>query len=127
MENFDREELISICENAVVSFQDWNDRDSYSAQVQLSDIYHMLKCGFKYQTQIDNETIWINFIDISEEDKKNYRTKNYSLNIDSREDYLEEYGYDSEMFDAFGISLEHPQGYIPTREKLNKMNGKDWY
>ena len=34
-----REELVNICERSVVPYGSWSDRDSYSAQVNVADIY----------------------------------------------------------------------------------------
>ena len=58
-----------------------------------------------------------------------------SLQIDSREDYCEwyknEYGeeFDGEMFESGGIhwNENYFTTYMPTKERLEKVDGEDWY
>lgn len=147
--NLNRETLISICERAVVPYTSWSDRDSYSAQLQLSDIFSLLKSGSNYKLKIENEhTIWIDFIDLTEEHIEN--ASKYYLNIDSRDDYFEEYGYENEMFDGYGLDYNdlnsnqwdykdidnddftrvykgYIGGYLPTEKRLEDSDGEDWY
>lgn len=146
-----RDDLIQICEDAVVPFTSWSNRDSYSAQVNLQEIYAFLKIGAEYDLSIENEhTIWVTFKNVTKEEIE-HCWENY-LNIDSRDEYFEEYGYDSEMFDSSGLNINknlyktyfndldendpknfqdiytgHIGGYLPTRERLNKSRGDDWY
>jgi hypothetical protein len=61
-----REELMKICEDYIVPCSEWNNRDSYLSQVQVSDIY------------------------------------------------------DYKVGDYIG-------GYLPTIERLNEVDGGDWY
>jgi len=127
---YTRDELISICEDGVVKWQDWGDRDSYMAQVQLSDIYSLLRVGAEYDCQVENDrTIWIDFHNVTNEmidDAKNYR-----LDYDDREKYLEEHDYDYEMFDGKGLDIKYDRteysGYMPTRTRLKETQGGDWY
>lgn len=75
------------------------------------------------------------------------------LNIDSIDDYFEEFGYDNEMFNSNGWSYDIDQnlferyiakdendpldlieiykgiltGYIPTQKRLDEVVGEDWY
>ena len=129
LSSYTREELIQLCEDAVVPFMKWNDRDSYSAQKQLSDIYGLLKigCDFEIDDDTNDRMINITFKNLTNEQKNNYW--NYSLPIDSKDSYLEEFGYDSEMFDSDGININsnYIGGYIPTRKRLDDSNGEDWY
>ena len=146
-----REDLISICERSVVSYRAWDNRDSYSAQVNVADIYKLLKggCDFKYNIENDR-TIWVSFINVTREQLD--EAKSHNLNIDSIEDYFEEYGRSSEMFYGYPFSVEenlfktitvddeanddilsmeyytgHLGGYLPTELRLREANGGDWY
>ena len=146
-----REELINICEQSVVSYGSWSDRDSYSAQVNVADIYKLLKggCDFEYNIE-NNRTIWVSFINVTKEQLD--EVENHYLSIDSIEDYFEEYGRDSEMFYGYPFSIkkdafktvaiddkekgdiffmecytEHLGGYLPTEARLKEANGDDWY
>ena len=136
MRNPTRKELISICEAAVVPYQKWNNRDSYAAQVNLDSIYKGLNAGVKYTLtpemnhSLGYESTYI--ISFKKPTKKQMSNLcSYSLNIDSREDYFAEFGYEGEMFDGNGIdwnnSYDYRCGYMPTRKKLNEINGEDWY
>jgi len=54
-----REELIEICEDAVVPCEKWNNRDSYFAQILIQDIYAMLKANVKYTIKQEDKTLFI--------------------------------------------------------------------
>ena len=126
-----RNELISICKDAVVHHTKWRDRDSYSAQVNLQSIYEGLTAGLSYtiDDETDARTIWISFdqpIDFDKLKKGEY------LNISSREDYFNECdpGYETEMFNGSGIDFRssYTGAYMPTRERLESVGlGNDWY
>ena len=146
-----REELIDICERSVVSYGSWSNRDSYSAQVNVADIYKLLKGGCDFEYNIENDrTIWISFINVTKEQLD--ESNSHHLNIDSIEDYFEEYGRDSEMFNGYPFYVkedafktvaikdkekgdiflmecytEHLGGYLPTEARLEEANGDDWY
>lgn len=125
-----RDKLISICERSVVLFQEWNNRDSYIAQVQLVDIHRLLSIGVEFETKIENDTIYISFINISEQQKKEYRGYGCMLQIDSLDDYFEEFGRDNEMFEGNGLDIDSKygcSGYLPTEKRLEETNGEDWY
>lgn len=128
---YSREELISICEAAVVHCTDWCNRDSFGAQNQLNDIYEGLTAGFEYEiTEVDkiNGTIWINFISLPGVYPRNCQY----LDTCSLEDYFEtcDPERETEMFNNSGIdwgSTGWKGGYLPTREKLIIFEGDDWY
>lgn len=124
-----REELIQICLDAVVPFTKWNDRDSYSAQVNIQSIYAGLIGGCEFKVSIKEDTIDICFEPPTKEQKQAFRY----LEIDSREDYFQwmsEQGEDDPtMFDGSGIDWNSTYlcGYLPTRQRLEKVSGGDWY
>ncbi len=136
--NLTRNELISICESGVVPCEDWQDRDSFSTQVQLSDIYGLLCAGAEYTAKVDEygETIWIDFPNLPE----NFGTVvSQQLHHDDREDYfaLDWVDDDDEMFIGNGLGYndydykvgDRVGGYMPTRKRLeDTMDSRgDWY
>ena len=124
--NLERNELISICEDAVVSCTEWTDRDSASAQSNVSELYSRFKAGINFTAKIEGETIWVQFESPTKE-QKDLLLSNY-LPIDSVEDYREKVDpdYEDEMFEP-GMPDVYTDlhGYLPTRERL-VIDG-DWY
>ena len=127
-----REDLIKLCEDAVVPCSKWDNRDSYSAQVNIQDAYKGLTGGVPYKYTIeDYGIISIAFEQPTKEQRKAFK----HLEIDSLEDYIdwheEQYGKDSryEMFDSHPVNWKenYLSAYIPTRERLIEANGNDWY
>jgi len=132
MKVYRREELIEICEDAVVPCENWDNRDSYSAQVNIQSIYALLKANVKYVVYQEDETLWIEFGPITKEDVKECRK--YYLGIDSIDDYFNLKDVNNEeMFYAYGLSIsnenigEKIRMYMPTRKRLQEVSGKDWY
>jgi len=133
-----RDELISICEDAIVPWQNWQNRDSGSSQYLVTDIYSLLKAGCDYEVTIENgETIWITFIDVTYDIVRD-AIDNYNLYCDDIDEYKEANPED-EMFYGYGLSLGeisvknindgnyHLSGYLPTRKRLKESDGEDWY
>lgn len=146
-----REDLISTCERSVVSYGNWSNRDSYSAQVNVADIYKLLKGGCDFEYYIENDsTLWISFINVTREQLD--EAEHHYLQIDSIEDYFEEYGREDEMFNSYPFSIDEKLfkmttidnedksdvlivecytgylgGYLPTEQRLKEANGGDWY
>lgn len=124
---FTREDLIKICETAVVPFRNWNNRDSYSAQVNVDSVYKGLKAGVKFTIEATQNVIWIYFKKPTKKQKD--ILYDFCLPIDSIEDYFAEFGYDSEMFTGYGIDWNESYliGYLPTTKRLEEADGEDWY
>lgn len=120
-----KEQLIELCEKSVVRCSNWHDRDSYSAQVNVQNIYRGLMLNLDYTLTIDDDyqSITVNFINCN---KTQPDADKYNLDIDSLDDYFELRGSDSEMFyrssefDSWG-------GFLPTAERLQEADGSDWY
>lgn len=132
-----RDELISICEDSIVGFHNWMNRDSYSSQVLVADIYALLNTGADYIVTNENDhTLWITFQNVTLENIKDMDL--YYLAHDSLDEYKEEYP-DDEMFDGHGLNINHYNktqtdiditflhGYLPTRKRLQENEGEDWY
>lgn len=135
---FSRDELISICKDAVVHHTKWQNRDSYSAQKGIQSIYKGLTAGLKFRVvtkKIDpdyhsNErTLIIEFLQPINFDKLE---TGLHLDISSREDYFKYCcpDYECEMFDGDGIDFQSrfTKTYMPSRQKLESVGtGNDWY
>jgi len=125
-----KEELISLCERAVVPCEEWQDRDSAIAQSNVYDIYERLVCDIPYTLRVEESTIWIDFEKPDEEGLKRLHSPHMVLNIESVEDYREKVDpeYEDEMFEPYPISYEEQDsGYLPTEKRLSEGNSEDWY
>lgn len=108
---YTREELIKICEKAIVDVSKWQNRDTPSSQESVGRLWALLKsnCPFKilYDTHglcTNEQTIW-----------------------------LEVYWPQFSHFDWVGFDLEdittlHSESfYIPTLKRLEAYENNDWY
>lgn len=101
--DYTREQLIDICERAIVPQDKWSDRDSASAHEKVGISYVYLKAGVEFDIvdedeilQPDEFTIWIKF-----------KVKGFN--------YTEMGEYDVATC------------YIPSEKALDKAKGEDWY
>lgn len=114
--DYTREELIAICERAIVPQDKWNDRDSCSAQIGVGTALVLLKSGCKFRVMTrategdakhalvtDEETIWLEFW------VHNFKWFEYG---------------DEDQPDGF---LHEDHIYLPTPKRLDKAAGNDWY
>ena len=108
--DYTREELITICEQAVVPHDEWWDRDSYGAQCGVGKLWALLKAGCTFNIESPNgdpattdHTIWV----------RTFAT-GFSWFENAHEDYADDY-LESELF------------YLPTPERLEVRTGTDWY
>jgi hypothetical protein len=95
-----REEIIAICDRAVVQHDKWSDRDSYSAQEQVAMLRALMLagCDFEMDTHMSHNDgiVWVR--------------------VACRTFTAFEYGeMGSETF------------YIPTIARLEDTAGEDWY
>lgn len=105
MKEYTREDLIKICDLALVKEEDWNDRDSYDSQIKVGQLRQLLLCGCEFKVMYDDgncstddETIWL-----------------YT--------YAKDFGY----FDYRDNEKLEEHYYIPTLKRIEEVNGKDWY
>ena len=103
-----REELIKLCRQGVVPHEKWWDRDSASAQRQLGECRQLLECGCDFRVLVGDSTS--DRACISDEDT-------WWVDIEYR-------GF---MNFEVGGSLEVDTFYVPTKERLDLANGRDWY
>lgn len=97
MHKYTREELINLCLAGSVPQDKWHNRDSARAQMQLGENLMLLMAGCDFT--------------VTEVRKKtiwvDFEVKGF--------DWFEEHIMSSEF------------GYIPTQERLDEVNGEDWY
>lgn len=101
-----RAELVSICEAAIVPMDHWHDRDSAQAHEGVGRAWAMLRAGAPFHVitegdlcVTDDETIWV---EIEWEDFNRFE---WGDDVDRK----------SETF------------YLPTRARLERTLGHDWY
>lgn len=109
--DYTREELIAICEQAVVPRNKWRDRDTPGTHEKLGLCWVMLKAGLPFSIHppatsqsdrgcfTDERTIWL------------------SVEWPSFSDF--EYGT--------GMNENSDTFYLPTPARLSQANGGDWY
>jgi len=101
---YSRDELLELCQKAIVPEEQWRNRDSPSAQEQLGICHHLLKCGCTFyiltigDTATNDRTIW--------------------LSIEWKSFASFEYGEGHRQDRRF---------YLPTEQRLKDTEGKDWY
>ena len=100
---YTRQQLIDLCREAKVLYNDWSNRDSFSAQqnVLMAGLLLESGCEFKVLTKenaegsgcvTDDNTVWIEISYDDWEDGERWHTH-----------------------------------YIPTQKRLNDNRGRDWY
>lgn len=106
MTEYTREDLIAICEKAVVPVDKWRNRDSASAQTQLGKCWALLSAGADFTvsqtgTSTGGRTIW----------------------LDIEWPGFKAFEYGSADRDVW----ESGTFYLPTPARLAEADGKDWY
>lgn len=102
---YTREDLITICEQAVVPESKWLDRDSHRSQCKVGEAWALLKAGCDFKVlysgvcATDDKTIWI---EIYAEDFNRFE---WGREVDKWEETY----------------------YLPTRKRLEARPGQDWY
>lgn len=109
---YDRDELVAICEAALVPKDRWRDRDSYGAQKGVATAWMLLRTGhdFTVLTRPEGET-------------------GRGCFTDDRTIWLEIGPIRGFMAVELGMEdgAEDELIYLPTRERLAKVDGGDWY
>lgn len=107
------EYLINLCKDGVVSEKDWTNRDSAGAQRQLGEALSLLKAGCEWEVasspKSDNRTLWIEIT------YKGFNAFEGCFDCYPEGHHDNKYHYETDTF------------YIPTRARLQKAAGKDWY
>ncbi len=105
--DYTREELIQICEQAIVPEEKWGNRDSPDSMDQLGRCAVFLKCGCEFWIHppakesgchMDERTIWLSI------DHKTFNTFEYGGGYTESESY-----------------------WLPTPQRLADAEGDDWY
>lgn len=106
-----REELIQLCVDGIVRENDWRNRDSGTAHLQLGQCWALLSAGCDFTvntTDRDEGNTW--WIDV------------YYCGFDCHE-----YGPDDGVSSVRGDGKQHERFYLPTRARIERNTGKDWY
>lgn len=104
---FTREELIAICEQGIVPVEKWGNRDTASAQCQMGECWSLLKAGCDFQVYRGNGKIHAN-------------------SIDTIEVHVFFPGFEAFEYGRDGME-GHESYYLPSPERLQSVNGGDWY
>lgn len=98
-----RDDLLSLCERAVVPVENWSNRDSSDAQRQLGECTALLKAGCKFKVFHGN-----------------------GHSSDTLEVLVEYPGFNAFEYGADSAN-ETETFYVPTPERLERNAGRDWY
>lgn len=99
---YTRDELVAICERAIVAEDAWRDRDSAGAQMQIGQAWALLAAGCEFDIEsADDETIWI------EVHPRGFMT------------------FECGVEDAG--TADWQTFYLPTPQRLDAAAGTDWY
>jgi hypothetical protein len=118
IKTYTREQLIAICEKAIVPHSKWADRDTFTAIKGVGECLVLLRAGCKFEILYEAEAngfctndkiIWVTFW-----------VKNFMWFEVSDGDADPE-GIPT---DSDGSRLVH---YLPTEKRLEATKGKDWY
>lgn len=112
-----REELIALCEKAIVPQDKWSNRDSESAQQNIGRCCQLLKCGCKFQ--ILTKENHPNYCSDEETWKLHFWVHNFN--------WFENYTSDENDGYRSGSDGKLLTFFIPTNKALKKANGDDWY
>lgn len=104
MNRYTRDDLIAICERAVVPHERWSDRDTDSAQRGVGKAWAYLRAGCEFRViyddnicGTDDRTIWV------------------------------EITHDNFGVLDWGGPQETDRFYLPTPARLDATAGRDWY
>ncbi|WP_136057268.1 hypothetical protein [Microbacterium sp. K24] len=99
------EELIALCERAVVPVSEWRNRDTARSQERIGTAWALLKAGCEWvassDPRTDDDTIWVEI-----------RFPGFNAWEYGRDDRD---NWEDELF------------YIPTAARLDASAGGDWY
>lgn len=101
--DYTREELLALCERAVVPEEHWSDRDSCHSQEGVGKAWAFLRAGVPYKVltsgdcATNDRTVWVEF-----------------------------YPQDFISFEE-GERVGRELIYLPTQARLDEAGGKDWY
>ena len=120
MADYTREDLITLCERAIVPEKWWMNRDTASMHINIGEAWALLKagCDFTVITQenaevlkggscvTDDDTIWLYIYATGFKWFEDIWAENDEERASSKDQYLH---------------------YIPTAKRLDEVDGGDWY
>jgi hypothetical protein len=102
---YTRDELIDLCERAIVLEKHWMDRDSHSSQKGIGQAWALLKAGCEFKVIIEGE-----------------------LATDDNTVWIEIFSDGFMRFECGDeVGKERETYYIPTLKRITNANGSDWY
>lgn len=130
-----RKILTKLCSDAIVCQQDWDDRDSEKAQKGVGRCWQLLSCGCPFKI-ITFEDIRDQYGDEKARKMGGYTDRDYIHLLFKVHSFMWKEMFDdeddqdkSEWADGLDIDSDGDflSFYIPTRHRLDKAKGKDWY
>lgn len=112
--DYSREDLISICERAVVPECKWHDRDSAEAQKQIGQCWAWLKAGCEFTVQVSTHPA-----------KRGCFTDERTIWVEVRAKGFTAFEYGDE--DGSGENMDGETFYLPTIARLESRVERDWY
>lgn len=100
---YNRDELVELCNRAIVSHERWSNRDSATAQKQVGELLVLLRAGCPFE--VVKEGVWVT----------NERTVVVKMYYRGFMQFEEGEGLAQESF------------YLPTQTRLDEANCGDWY
>lgn len=112
-----REELVAICEAAIVPETDWYDRDSAMAHRQVGECWAQLSAGCEFEVHGSKRA--------GTRDDDMYTTRNTIWLTVWAEGF--QFHESHEPDDPPRLCKDENTYYLPTRKRLKAAGGKDWY
>lgn len=108
-----RDELIELCERAIVPEEFWGNRDSELSHLQVGRLWALLKAGCEYRVITESNKRQDDFSCVSNEDT-------IWVSVSSRGFHW----FENEDGDDY-LTIE--RYYLPTEKRLEERQGLDWY
>jgi hypothetical protein len=106
--DYTREDLIALCERAIVAEENWGNEDTANAQKKIGACWALLKAGCDFRVISSND--------------------GQSVATDERTIWLDVFYSGFTTFEDGPDAEKEKEGfYIPTSESLKEANGEDWY
>lgn len=109
--DYGREELVALCEMAIVPIAQWHDRDSAGAQEQIGKAWALLRAGAEFKVRVRDRRL--------PEEATGCWTDDQTIWIDATWPGFRHFDW--------GGAPETDLFYIPTQKRLIERAGGDWY
>ncbi|TAK59544.1 hypothetical protein [Methylobacter sp.] len=109
--DYSREQLIDICERAIVPHGRWSNRDTPHSQRDVGQAWAYLKAGCVYKVKT----------------KENNTVAGSACNTDEHTIWIEIIHKSFASMEDDEVQLERTTFYLPTLKRLESYDGRDWY